>query len=67
MPKKHVVRRGESLLQLAYEAGFRRWEDVWNDPGNAQLRHHRADAQVLLPGDELSIPARRDGDETLLV
>ncbi len=64
MPKKHAIRRGESLLQLAYDAGFASWTDVWNDAANAELRERRADPQVLLPGDELTIPERREGDES---
>ncbi len=58
MAKKHEVRQGESLLQLAYEGGFDSWKRVWDDPANAELRERRKDPQVLLPGDEVMLPPK---------
>ena len=58
MAEKRTIKPGESLLELAYDGGFDSWKTVWNDPANAELRDLRKDPQVLLPGDELTIPQR---------
>jgi len=59
MAKKHEVRQGETLLQLAYEGGFDSWKTVWKHEANAELRELRKDPQTLLPGDEVVIPRKK--------
>ncbi len=59
MATKHIIKPGESLLSIAYDAGFDTWKRVWDDPDNDKLREEREDAQTLLPGDELSVPEKQ--------
>lgn len=56
----HVVQEGECILSIAESSGFF-WQTIWNDAGNSDLRASRSDPRVLLPGDRVSIPARRLG------
>lgn len=56
VPSKRTIRPGESLLQLAYEAGFDSWKRLWHHEANEDLRAAREDPQVLLPGDEITVP-----------
>ncbi len=58
MSDTRTIEAGESLLQLAYEAGFDSWKRVWNHEPNRELRERRKDPQVLLPGDEITVPPR---------
>ena len=58
MATKRTIRPGESTLELAYEAGFDSWKRVWNHEANAELRATRKDPQMLLPGDEITVPER---------
>lgn len=58
MTRKHIVKPGDSVLQLAFEEGFGAWKDVWDHPDNAAIRERRKDPQVLLEGDELALPSR---------
>ena len=56
MPTKHSVEQGETAISIALDHGFSDWRKVWDDDANAELRKLREDPQVLMPGDELSIP-----------
>jgi len=51
----YIVKQGDYLAQLAFKFGFDA-DTVWNDPANADLQKLRSDANVLFPGDLLSIP-----------
>ncbi len=50
-----VVRQGDYLTQLAFRHGFNA-EEVWNAGENSELRQHRANPEMLAPGDVLHIP-----------
>lgn len=59
MPLVHVVKQGETIVSLSERYGlFAR--TLWEHPGNAALRAQRKRDDVLLPGDEVVIPDRRD-------
>jgi hypothetical protein len=49
-----TIRRGDYAARLARLAGFRRFETVWTDPANADLRGNR-NPNVLAAGDELFV------------
>lgn len=61
MPYRRV-KRGDCLSSIAAEAGFR-WRYLWDLPENAHLRE-RGDPNVLFPGDEVFVPARRRREES---
>lgn len=55
---KHAVVQGECTSKLADRYGFFP-DTVWNWPANAALKALRRDKNILSPGDQLVIPARR--------
>jgi hypothetical protein len=58
----HVVRQGEHLSQIAERYGFD-YKAVWNHPANAALKKRRENPNVLLPGDVVHIPDKRQKEE----
>jgi len=54
---RHTIKRGETIIQLANQNGFRAWEPIWMHENNASLRSERENPHVLAPGDVLFIPA----------
>ncbi len=58
MPVQHEVRHGECCSSIAADYGFA-WDAVWNHADNAALRSTRADPNILLPGDILTIPDKQ--------
>jgi hypothetical protein len=58
----YIVKAGDSIPKIAKAHGFRKWQTVWQDPGNEQLRKDRANPRVLHPGDTVMIPAKRRKD-----
>jgi hypothetical protein len=54
----HVIQQGEHLSTLAERHGFQSYERIWDDPANAELKKLRQNPNVLLPGDEVTIPDR---------
>lgn len=55
---KHIVAQGECVASIAFENGFF-WETIWNAAENEALRTLRGNPNVLLPGDEVTIPDKR--------
>lgn len=61
--QRHVVSQGECLNSIAADYGFH-WETIWNHAANSALKQRRQDPSVLEPGDELTIPDKRERYET---
>ncbi|MDC0719184.1 peptidoglycan-binding domain-containing protein [Nannocystis bainbridge] len=59
MPKQRKVEPGDCLSSIAYEHGFFS-ATVWNAGANAGLRSARREPNLLVPGDVVVIPDRRD-------
>jgi len=61
----HTIDQGDCISKLAEKHGHFP-DTIWQDDGNADLRRERDDMNILLPGDEIHIPAIRaeqhDGD-----
>jgi N-acetylmuramoyl-L-alanine amidase len=57
-----VVQQGEYLSQIADQYGFRDYRTIWDDPANAELKKVR-NPNVLLPGDTLHIPDKKQKQE----
>jgi len=60
----HVVQQGDHLSQIAEKYGFRDFKTIWNDPGNVELRKLRDSPNVLLPGDVVHVPDKRQKQES---
>lgn len=56
MPIAHVVEEGEHISEIAERYGFVRYETVWEEPLNAELRASRSNPHVLQPGDVVHVP-----------
>ena len=54
----HPAVQGECIPKLAERFGFFP-ETIWNHPGNKDLAAKRKDRNILNPGDNVVIPARR--------
>jgi hypothetical protein len=63
MAKYHTVRQGEHLARIALQYGYPDYRALWSDPGNASLRELRGSPDVLLPGDQVSIPDKPPREE----
>jgi len=50
----HKVLKGECVSSIAKQSGLK-WETIWNDGKNSQLKELRRDPNVLMPGDLLYI------------
>jgi hypothetical protein len=58
MPVTRTIQEGESVSSLALEFGLSQ-DTIWNDPANQNLRKSRSRADVLLPGDQITIPDKQ--------
>lgn len=61
--KDHTVANGDCLTSIAEENGFF-WETLWEHPKNATLREKRKDPTVLLSGDMVHVPDKRQKTES---
>lgn len=59
----YVINASECLESIAQDHGLK-WETIWDDPKNAELKRIRKDPNVLLAGDRLHIPKRRLKEES---
>lgn len=58
-----TVEPGDTVDGIADRVGLF-WETIWNDSQNADLKEERDHRNVLMPGDEVYVPALRDKSET---
>jgi N-acetylmuramoyl-L-alanine amidase len=54
----HTVKKGECMTQIADAHGFF-WGTLWNHPENAEIRRLRKKPNVLLDGDSVFVPEKR--------
>jgi hypothetical protein len=54
----YIVGADESIPSIAKDNGFF-WRTLWNHPDNAALKAKRKDPNVLMEGDEVTIPDLR--------
>lgn len=59
MPTKHTVQEGECVSSIAYDYGLFP-NTVWEYEENSKLRELRKNPNVLLPGDILVIPDKKE-------
>jgi hypothetical protein len=55
----HTVQQGEHIAAIAARHGFFDYHSIWDHPDNAALKERRQNPSVLMPGDELVIPAKQ--------
>jgi hypothetical protein len=58
MTHQHVVKRGDCISSIAFENGFFP-DTLWQHPSNTSLREQRASPHVLLEGDLVHVPDKR--------
>jgi hypothetical protein len=56
---EYIVQAGDSVDSIAFARGFFPGT-LWDDPRNAELKRLRVDRNVLMPGDRLVIPAKKN-------
>jgi hypothetical protein len=56
MSTYYEVKQGDHLSSIAKAFGFSRYQTIWDDPNNADLKAERVNPNVLYPGDVLFIP-----------
>jgi N-acetylmuramoyl-L-alanine amidase len=56
MPTKHTVSQGECLSSIAAKYGFASWRAIYDHADNEAFRALRPNPNVLLPGDQITIP-----------
>src|SRR2546423_1188548 len=64
MAVKHKVQQGEGISSIAFKYGFFA-DTLWNLPENAQLKAQRKEGEILLPGDVVHIPDKREKIENV--
>lgn len=64
MPE-YIVKQGDCMVSIAEMYGMR-WETVWADPKNAELRKLRKDPMVLYSGDRVFITEKQMKTESVM-
>jgi len=59
-PLTWAVKQGEHISSLAKKYGFGDFRLIWDDAKNVDLKTRRQNPNVLLPGDPVYIPEKRD-------
>ncbi len=58
LPLKYKVRQGDCISSIAFKYGLFP-DTIWNHAENAALKELRKNRNILYPGDEVHIPAKR--------
>jgi N-acetylmuramoyl-L-alanine amidase len=61
MSERRIVGPGDHVVRIAHDAGFTRFESVWDHADNAELRQRRVNPCVLARGDKVAVPELRPG------
>ncbi len=64
MPFKHIVKQGECISSISFQYGFFP-DTIWNLPDNSGLKNKRKDPNILMAGDTVVIPDKRQKKENL--
>ena len=64
MPTNHIVVQGECLSSLAHQYKFASWQEIYDDPNNADLKAKRPNPNVLYPGDHVYIADPKQREES---
>lgn len=59
----YTLRQGDCITSVAASHGLF-WRTVWQHANNAELRQRREDPNILVPGDVVFIPEKRQRPET---
>jgi len=59
MGQSYTVQQGDHISGIAETFGFADYNNIWNDPANADLAGKRDNPHVLFPGDVLFIPDKQ--------
>lgn len=59
----HTAEQGDGVESIAHRFGHF-WQTLWDHPQNQQLRSLRKKPNVLLPGDRVFVPEKRDKSES---
>jgi hypothetical protein len=59
MAEIYVVQQGDHVSGIAQKFEFSSIDTIWDDPNNAALKKLRKNPHVLLPGDRLFIPDKK--------
>jgi len=60
----HLIRQGECVSLIAARSGVD-WRRIWDADANAPLREAGREPNLLLPGDQLHVPALELGAESV--
>src|SRR4051812_11756011 len=60
MATQHTVKAGETLSSIAQQNGFRDWNTIYNAPENAAFRKKRPNPNLIVAGDVVTIPDKKD-------
>jgi N-acetylmuramoyl-L-alanine amidase len=54
--RQHVVQQGDHIGSIAHQYGVSDAPRIWHAPENKQIRTQRTNPNVLMPGDQITVP-----------
>jgi hypothetical protein len=58
--ESYKAKQGDCIESIAIKHGMF-WETIWNDPKNKELVDKRGNPNIIMPGDDVYIPDKREG------